>query len=127
MKTDEQKKVLSKFAILYLATFIAILGCLRPAGQGLDTPARNMLLLQPHIPACLSPPLPQPFSFTAQWALAFPILCTSSSIPCLSAMKMGNGKYEQLNQWISQCSPWASSSSTWELVRDPNPWSPPQT
>ena len=37
MKTDEQKKVLSKFAILCRATFMAILGCTRPEGHGVDT------------------------------------------------------------------------------------------
>ena len=38
-KTDEQKEILSKFTILCWATFIAILGHMRPAGHGLDTPA----------------------------------------------------------------------------------------
>ena len=38
MKTDEQKTVvLSKFTILCWATFTDILGCMRPAGHGLDT------------------------------------------------------------------------------------------
>ena len=37
MKTDEQKKVVSKFTILCWATFIAILGHMGPAGCGLDT------------------------------------------------------------------------------------------
>ena len=32
--------VLSKFMIVYWAAFIAILGCLRPLGHGLDTAAR---------------------------------------------------------------------------------------
>ena len=43
MKTNEQqrKKVLNKFTILCWATFIAILGCTRPAGHRLDTPERN--------------------------------------------------------------------------------------
>ena len=41
MKTDEQKKVVSKFTILCWATFIAILGHMGPAGCGLDTSALN--------------------------------------------------------------------------------------
>ena len=36
-KTDEQKKVLSKFTILCWATFMAILGRMQPVGHGLDT------------------------------------------------------------------------------------------
>ena len=37
-KTDKQeKKVLSKFTILYWATFIAILGFMQPTGHRLDT------------------------------------------------------------------------------------------
>ena len=41
MKTDEgKKKILSKFTILCWATFIAILGLMRPVGPELDTPAR---------------------------------------------------------------------------------------
>ena len=40
MKTDEQKKVLSKFTVLCWATFIAILSCMWPAGHGLDAPGR---------------------------------------------------------------------------------------
>ena len=39
-KTDEQKKVLSKFMILCWAAFIAVLGPMRPSGHALDTPAR---------------------------------------------------------------------------------------
>ena len=39
-KTDEQKKVLSKFTILCWAPFIAILGHTWPVGRGLDAPAR---------------------------------------------------------------------------------------
>ena len=39
-KTDKQKKmVLSKFAILYWAAFIAILARMWPSGQGVYTPA----------------------------------------------------------------------------------------
>ena len=38
MKTDEQKKVFSKFMILCWATFIAILGCMWPMGHGVGTP-----------------------------------------------------------------------------------------
>ena len=34
-----KKQVLSKFTILCLAAFIAILGCMLSAGRGLDTPA----------------------------------------------------------------------------------------
>ena len=41
MKTDEQKKVLSKFTILCWAAFIAILGHIWPEGCGLDTSARE--------------------------------------------------------------------------------------
>ena len=42
-KTDEQnKKVLSKFMILCWATFIVILGCMRPVGHGWDIPGRNV-------------------------------------------------------------------------------------
>ena len=42
IKTDERKnKVLSKFTILCWATFIAILGCMRPVGHGLDTPGHG--------------------------------------------------------------------------------------
>ena len=37
-KTDNQKKILSKITILCWATFIAILGRMRPMGHGLDTP-----------------------------------------------------------------------------------------
>ena len=37
MKTDEQKKVLSKFIILCWAAFIAILGHMWPASCGLAT------------------------------------------------------------------------------------------
>ena len=36
MKTDEQKKVLSKFMILFWASFIAILVHMRPTGHRLD-------------------------------------------------------------------------------------------
>ena len=39
MKTDDNKKVLSKFTIFCWATFIAILGCMWSAGRGLDTSA----------------------------------------------------------------------------------------
>ena len=38
MKTDEQKKILSKCAILCWAAFIAIPGRMRPAGRGLVAP-----------------------------------------------------------------------------------------
>ena len=41
MKTDEQKKVVSKFMILYWVTFIAILGPMWPTGCRLDSPVRN--------------------------------------------------------------------------------------
>ena len=34
-----KKRVLSKFTILCWATVIAILGCMQPAGRGVDTPA----------------------------------------------------------------------------------------
>ena len=40
-KTDEQKKVLSKFTILCWAAFTATLGCMRPMGHGLDTPGNE--------------------------------------------------------------------------------------
>ena len=33
-KTDEQKKILSKFMILRWAAFTAILGCMRPVRRG---------------------------------------------------------------------------------------------
>ena len=36
IKTDEQKKALRKITILCWAAFIAILGCMWPAGPGLD-------------------------------------------------------------------------------------------
>ena len=36
-----KKKVLSKFMILCWAAFIAVLGCVQPAGHGLDTPYPN--------------------------------------------------------------------------------------
>ena len=45
MKTDEQKKkkkILSKFTILFWATFTAILGHMQPTKHGLDTPAKTM-------------------------------------------------------------------------------------
>ena len=38
MKTDEQKKVLSKLMILCWAAFIAFLGHMRPGSHGWDTP-----------------------------------------------------------------------------------------
>ena len=37
MKTDEQKKILSKFVILCWAAFITILGRMQPTGRGLDS------------------------------------------------------------------------------------------
>ena len=40
-KTNEQKKVLSKFMILCWAAFIAILGCMGPMSHGLDTPGTD--------------------------------------------------------------------------------------
>ena len=40
-KTDNQKKILSKITILCWATFIAILGRMRPMGHGLDTPGQT--------------------------------------------------------------------------------------
>ena len=40
VKTDEQKKVLSKCTILCWAAFIATLGHMRPPSHRLDTPAR---------------------------------------------------------------------------------------
>ena len=43
MKTKQNKiSHLSKFMILCWATFIVILGCMRPVGHGWDIPGRNV-------------------------------------------------------------------------------------
>lgn len=74
------------------------------------------------------PPLPQPFSITAQWVPAFLILCISSSSPSWSGLKIGNGEMWAVELVVLSVQPWTSSSSiTRELVGNANPWSPPQT
>ena len=41
--SEKSHNVLSKFMILCWAAFIAILGCMRPAGRRLDTPVKGSL------------------------------------------------------------------------------------
>ena len=42
--STHKKRVLSKFTVLYWATFIAILGHIRPTGCRLDTPGTQLFL-----------------------------------------------------------------------------------